>query len=169
MPQRKVVDVVNHPPHYNSGSVECIDAIGLGVGGEIPIVASLAEAPARIATYARSTADALSSLAEALVRTAAAKTRTGADALSSLAESAVRAAEAKVRTVPDSLSSLAEAVAGTKGLVRTTADSIASFSEAAVRAAIAATRTAADALSSTAESAIRSAIAFIRREHRPSD
>jgi hypothetical protein len=28
MPQRKVVDVVNHPPHYTAeGGIECIEAI----------------------------------------------------------------------------------------------------------------------------------------------
>lgn len=27
MPQRKVVDVVNHPPHYTEGGIECIEAI----------------------------------------------------------------------------------------------------------------------------------------------
>lgn len=26
-PPEKTVDLVNHPPHYNQGSVECIDAI----------------------------------------------------------------------------------------------------------------------------------------------
>jgi hypothetical protein len=27
MPQRKVIDVVNHPPHYTEGGIECIEAI----------------------------------------------------------------------------------------------------------------------------------------------
>lgn len=27
MPQRKIVDVVNHPPHYLQGGIECIEAI----------------------------------------------------------------------------------------------------------------------------------------------
>lgn len=27
MPQHKVVDVVNHPPHYTDGGIECIEAI----------------------------------------------------------------------------------------------------------------------------------------------
>lgn len=27
MPQRKVVDVVNHPPHYTKGGIEAIEAI----------------------------------------------------------------------------------------------------------------------------------------------
>jgi hypothetical protein len=27
MPQRKVVDVVNHPPHYTECGIECIEAI----------------------------------------------------------------------------------------------------------------------------------------------
>jgi len=27
IPQHKVVDVVNHPPHYTEGGIECIEAI----------------------------------------------------------------------------------------------------------------------------------------------
>jgi hypothetical protein len=132
-------------------------------------LASLSEAAGRAFVGARGVGDALSTLTDGLSRALMAKGRTGADALSTVTEGLARGAGAKVRGAGDALSTVTEAIAGVRGFIRSNTDQIGTLAESAARGTYALARGVGETVVSLAESAVRAGIAFIRREHRPSD